>query len=183
MAIGLGYMLVQLGMHQRLTLLLGHPTYALSVVLFSMLVGSGIGAAASAHLVPDGRETRAWIAIIGVVSASLAAMAAIPFVDAIAQTAVRNVIVGGSLAIVGAVLGTAFPIGVRLAAPAGPSTVEWMWAINGAASIVGSALAALIGLAGGSRAVVATGLGCYVLAVCGGLVARSRRQKGRAVAL
>ena len=183
LAIGLGYMLVQLGMHQRLTLLLGHPTYALSVVLFSMLMGSGIGASASAYLVPDGRETRAWIAIIGVVSISLAAMAAIPFVDAIDQTLVRNLIVGGSLSIIGAVLGTAFPVGVRLAAPAGPSTVEWMWAINGAASIVGSALAALIGLAGGSRAVVATGLGCYALAVCGGLVARSRRQKRRALAL
>jgi hypothetical protein len=176
-AIGLGYMLVQLGMHQRLTLLLGHPTYALSVVLFSMLVGSGIGAAASARVVPDGRETRAWIAIIAVVGASLAAMAAIPFVDAIDETLLRNVLVGGSLAIIGAALGTAFPVGVRLAAPSGPSTVEWMWAINGAASIAGSAVAALIGLASGSRAVLATGLACYVLAAGCGLSARQLRRR------
>ena len=178
LAIGLGYMLVQLGLHQRLTLLLGHPTYALSVVLFSMLVGSGVGAAASARLVPDGREARAWIAITGVVGASLAAMAAIPLVDAIDQTILRNVIVGGSLAVIGAVLGTAFPVGVRLAAPAGPSTVEWMWAINGAASIAGSALAALIGLASGSRAVLATGLACYLVAAVCGLSAR-RLRRGR----
>ena len=171
LAIGLGYMLVQLGMHQRLTLLLGHPTYALSVVLFSMLVGSGIGATVSARVAPEGREIRAWVAIIGVVGASLAATAAIPLVDSIDQTLLRNAIVGGSLAIIGAALGTAFPVGVRLAAPAGPSTVEWMWAINGAASIAGSALAALIGLASGSRAVLATGLACYVLATGCGLSA------------
>lgn len=179
LAIGLGYMLVQLGMHQRLTLLLGHPTYALSVVLFSMLLGSGIGAAASARVVPEGRETRAWIAIISVVAASLTAMAAIPLFDAIDQTLLRNVIVGGWLAIVGAVLGTAFPVGVRLAAPAGPSTIEWMWAINGAASIVGSTLAALIGLESGSRAVLAAGLACYLLAALCGLSAR-RLRRGRA---
>jgi hypothetical protein len=108
--------------------------------------------------------------------ASLAAMAAIALVDAIDQTLLRNVIVGGWLAIVGAVLGTACPVGVRLAAPAGPSTVEWMWAINGAASVAGPTLAALIGLARGSRAVLAAGLACYLLAALCGLAARRLRQ-------
>ena len=61
-----------------------------------MLVGSGIGATVLARVAPEGREIRAWVAIIGVVGAALAATAAIPLVDAIDQTLLRNVIVDGS---------------------------------------------------------------------------------------
>ena len=41
--------------------------------------------------------------------------------------------------------------------------MQKMWAINGAASIAGSAAAAIIGLVLGSRAVLITGLGFYIL--------------------
>ena len=41
--IGLGFMLVEFSQLQRLNTFLGHPTYALAVVLFSVLLFSGIG--------------------------------------------------------------------------------------------------------------------------------------------
>src|SRR5258708_19320833 len=50
LGIGFGYILVQLGLHQRLIIIVGHPTFALSVVLFSMLLGTGIGAASASNL-------------------------------------------------------------------------------------------------------------------------------------
>lgn len=68
----------------------------------------------------------------------------------------------------GFVLGFSFPIGVRLVGPTGQWAVQKMWAVNGAASIAGSALAAFIGITFGSRAVLAAGLAAYALAVaCG----------------
>ena len=42
-AIGLGFMLIETSQMQRLILALGHPTYGLSVVLFALLLSSGIG--------------------------------------------------------------------------------------------------------------------------------------------
>src|SRR3982751_1215339 len=42
-AIGLGFMLIETSQMQRLIIALGHPTYALSVVLFGLLLSSGIG--------------------------------------------------------------------------------------------------------------------------------------------
>ena len=42
-AIGFGFMLVEISQVQRLTIFLGHPVYSLSVVLFSLLLSSGVG--------------------------------------------------------------------------------------------------------------------------------------------
>jgi hypothetical protein len=117
LAIGFGYILVQLGLHQRLTLILGHPTLALA---------------------------------------------------------------GGITGVVGFVLGFGFPLGVRLVAPAGERAVQKMWAVNGAASIAGSSLAALLGLTLGCRAVLIGGFVFYALAALCGTKAQSVVEPSRA---
>lgn len=168
LGIGLGYMLVQLGLHQRLTLLLGQPTYALSVVLFSLLLGTGLGAAAATKVAPVGNEARAWFLLLGAVAITGLLFPALPLVNALGETWLRLLFLVVLLIVLGGTLGTAFPIGVRMVAPYGPNMVQRMWAINGAASIAGSALAALIGFAAGSRAVILAGFVCYSIAVaCG----------------
>ncbi|MCA9620971.1 MAG: hypothetical protein KC731_18240, partial [Myxococcales bacterium] len=48
--LGLAFMLVELALIQRTGLLLGHPTYSVSVTLATLLVGSGTGAAYSRRL-------------------------------------------------------------------------------------------------------------------------------------
>ena len=42
-AIGLGYILVEIAFIQRFVLFLGHPTYALTVVIFLLMLSSGAG--------------------------------------------------------------------------------------------------------------------------------------------
>ena len=42
-AIGMGFMLIEISQMQRLMVFLGHPVYGLSVVLFTILLFSGIG--------------------------------------------------------------------------------------------------------------------------------------------
>ncbi len=50
LAIGAGYILIEVALIQKFVLFLGHPTYALTVVIFSMLVSSGIGSSFSGKL-------------------------------------------------------------------------------------------------------------------------------------
>ena len=57
-AIGFGFMLIEISQLQRLTIFLGHPAYSLSVVLFSLLVSSGMGSLSTARVRrPAGRAT------------------------------------------------------------------------------------------------------------------------------
>ncbi len=53
LAIGMGYILIEVALIQKFVLFLGHPTYALTVVIFSMLVSSGIGSFVSRKMVGD----------------------------------------------------------------------------------------------------------------------------------
>ncbi|MBI1785470.1 hypothetical protein HYR69_10035 [Candidatus Sumerlaeota bacterium] len=172
LGIGFGYILVQLGMHQRLILILGHPTLALSVVLFSMLLGTGLGSAASKPLFGGGNFWTAWIAILALVGALIPAMPALGFMENIDSFAGRAVATAVLMGTAGFVLGFAFPLGVRLVSPAGEWTVQKMWAINGAATIAGSSLASIIGVAFGSRAVIGAGLICYAAAASAGFMAK-----------
>ena len=41
--LGAGFMLVEVALLQRFVLLLGHPVYSLTVTLFSLLLGTGLG--------------------------------------------------------------------------------------------------------------------------------------------
>ena len=46
-AVGLGYIMVEITFIQRFVLFLGHQTYALTVVIFLMLLASGAGSLAA----------------------------------------------------------------------------------------------------------------------------------------
>ena len=54
-AIGMGFMLIEISQMQRLMVFLGHPVYGLSVVLFTILLFSGIGSATVGARVPRPR--------------------------------------------------------------------------------------------------------------------------------
>jgi hypothetical protein len=175
LGIGFGYILVQLGLHQRLIVELGHPTRALAVVLLSMLWGTGLGSWASSWLFPSRRSfPAAWGAILAVLGAVVSCFRHLGGLGDLSSPWHRDLagalVVGG----VGFVLGFGFPLGLRLVAELPASTVPKLWALNGAASITASAAAALLGLSLGSRWVVAAGLGCYaVVAIAGVLAARA----------
>ncbi len=165
---GVGYILVQLGFLQRLILVLGHPITAFSVVLFAMLLGTGLGSALSARLFPDARVGRAFLAILAVLAVLAAGARSFSLIENVASTAGRGAIAGTIVGLAGLVLGFAFPIGVRIVAPTGERAVQTMWALNGAATIAGSALAALLGLTLGSQALFVAGGACYVVVALAG---------------
>jgi hypothetical protein len=166
--IGLGYMAVQLALLQRLSIVIGHPVTCLALVLASMLLGTGLGSALAGHE----RLRSVPSVVLGIPVASVALLAA-AFGQVGLLGHLPSVLWAGLLSgIVGVTLGVALPTGIRAFASNGAAVAE-AWALNGAFSVLGSALAALGGLVIGSRGLLIASLPCYVLALV--LLAASRR--------
>ena len=173
-AVGLGYILVEIAFIQRFVLFLGHPTYALTVVIFLLMLSSGAGSLFSRRWLP--RTELAWMPLLLVIIALLANVFLLPrglaawvglgFAD-------RLAICGILLIPLGFVMGMPFPTGLRALAtvsiPELPNrddnAVEWAWAMNAAASVLGSVLAMMIAIQFGLTVTLACGLVAYVLAL------------------
>jgi hypothetical protein len=166
-AIGLGFMLIEIALMQRLILLLGHPTYGLSVVLFSLLLGGGAGSWLTRNVTvesaPDAARRRllALVAVLAVIG--LATPFAIASLESQA-TIIRAVTAGVVLFLAGLLMGQAFPLGMRLAARHQAHTL-WFWGVNGAMSVSASVLAIVIALSWSISAAFWTGAAAYGLAL------------------
>jgi hypothetical protein len=168
-AIGVGFLLFEIALIQRFTLFLGFPTYSLSVVLFALLVFTGLGSLASGRV----RLTRTLTAACLLIA--LAAFALQPLLAALIELpfAARVAVTIALIAPPALLLGTAMPIGLaRLHA----SAIPWAWAINGVSSVLASVLAVAVAITWGFRAVTLLALACYLVALAQAL--RWRRPRG-----
>jgi hypothetical protein len=166
-AIGLGFMFVEMSSMQRLMVLLGHPTYALSVVLFTLLVGTGIGSALSPR-VATGRQLtphRALGVLVAVLTVFGLAVPALVHALAPATNPVRIAASMVSLFGLGLLMGLPFPLGMRAAAARAPGLMPWLWGLNGAASVLCTVVAAAISLHFGIGATLWCGVACYGVAL------------------
>jgi len=173
-AIGLGFMLVEISQVQRLAIFLGHPVYSLSVVLFSLLLSSGIGSLASARMRDRPQSSTRVLLLLVVVLVAFGGITplVIRYFDA-ASIATRIAVSVGILLPIGFFMGMAFPIGMRRALLEAPSIAPWLWGVNGAASVCASVLVVVIALGAGISAAFWVGAGCYSIAFAA--VARSPR--------
>jgi hypothetical protein len=173
-AIGLGYILVEITFIQRFVLFLGHPTYALTVVVFLMLLSSGAGSVASRRCIAKPRQV--WVPLALILCALLLYVAGLPavlnrFVGAsfMAKLAVSAIL----LVPPGFIMGMPFPSGLRRLAetrtPSGNS-IEWAWAMNAAASVLGSVLAIVVAIQYGLNVT----LGCAAAAYLAALLLRGK---------
>ncbi len=166
LAIGMGYILIEVAMIQKFVLFLGHPTYALTVVIFSMLVSSGLGSYASRKLIggEPGRLIKA-LAAVAVLVALLAAIVqpvlsggvGLPFPVKVIATVLM-------LAPAGFAMGLPFPTGLRMLERAHQPSVRWAWSLNAAASVLGSVGALVLALYLGIVQTLLIGGGLYLLA-------------------
>ncbi len=173
-AVGLGYILVEIAFIQRFVLFLGHPTYALTVVIFLLMLSSGVGSLLSRRWLS--RTGLVWMPLVLVIVALLADVFFLPRVLAAwmgLRFAYRMMISGMLLAPLGLVMGMPFPAGLRALATnsahdqatGGSNAVEWAWAMNAAASVLGSVLAMVIAIQFGLTATLACGVAAYLLAL------------------
>jgi spermidine synthase len=176
-AIGLGYILVEIAFIQRFVLFLGHPTYALTVVIFLLMLSSGAGSLFSRRWLP--RTDMAWMPITLVIAALLLDVFLLPnWLEAWVGFGLysRMGVSALLLAPLGFVMGMPFPTGLRAlvtgpivdipsAATAEDNAVEWAWAMNAAASVLGSVLAMVIAIQFGLTVTLACGVVAYLLAL------------------
>ena len=137
--IGCGYLLIEVALIQKFVLFLGHPTYALTVVIFSMLLSSGLGSYWSGRLID--REGRL-IKVLGcvalcaalwawILSALLPAAVGLPLLLKMAITVLL-------IAPLGFMMGMPFPAGLQRLEEWHAPAVRWAWSLNAAASVLGS---------------------------------------------
>src|SRR5216683_5481271 len=176
-AVGLGYILVEIAFIQRFVLFLGHPTYALTVVIFLLMLSSGAGSLVSRRWLS--RTATAWMPLLLVIVALTADVFLLPQVLTAwvgLRFKYRLVVSALLLAPLGFVMGMPFPTGLR-ALSAGPvldvsmvstgkdNAVEWAWAMNAAASVLGSVLAMVIAIQFGLNVTLASGAAAYLFAL------------------
>jgi hypothetical protein len=138
--IGAGYILVEVALIQKFVLFLGHPTYALWVVIFSMLLSSGIGSYFSRKIIGE-LDSHLMMVLAGVaavvtvlaasVGAVLTSLVSLPVELKIPLSVLM-------IAPAGFLMGMPFPVGLaRLEAWHKPA-LRWAWSLNAASSVLGS---------------------------------------------
>lgn len=166
-AIGLGFMMVEISQMQRLIIFLGHPTYGLSVVLFSLLLSSGAGSGFTKRIMkPESNTPPAlflFLLLIVIFGFGLFTPYSIHLFEG-SETSIRILVAVGLLMPVGFFMGMPFPIGMRLATAQLPLVTPWLWGINGAISVCASVFAMIIALSDGISTAFWVGAASYGIA-------------------
>ncbi|MEW5941364.1 MAG: hypothetical protein AB1750_16995, partial [Chloroflexota bacterium] len=184
--LGLAFLFVEIPLLQRFILYLGNPAYAFTAVLFSLLFFSGLGSRLSDRL--PLRLSLAILVILILITPLLlprlfAWTLGLPLTIRLGLTTI-------ALSPLGLLMGIPFPAGIRSMKQEqvqGPEneaqegrilsrgqeqakrqeneaqggSVAWVWAVNGAASVVASILSALLALTFGFNWVLRIGALCY----------------------
>ncbi len=176
LCLGAGYILIQVALIQKFVLLLGHPTYALTVIVFSMLVASGAGSFFSNRVIA-GDDSRLMRVLAGVaVFVALLAFGTPALVAGAASWPLPAKISITALAIAPAafLMGMPFPSGLRRLEKLHSPSVRWAWSLNAAASVLGSGGAIILAIYTGLRATLLFGGALYLAALLVIVVTRAR---------
>jgi hypothetical protein len=165
-AIGVGFMLIQIALLQRFSIYLGHPTYSLAIILFSMILFAGAGSLLSDRLTLD--RVR-WIVGIPVMVAAAVVLVRLDLGFITASTTHlgivwRSGVVLLHMAPLSMLLGCCFPLGMRLVGRLSPEATAWMWGVNGAAGVLASIGAVAISMWLGIYVNLLTAAALYALA-------------------
>lgn len=165
--IGVGFMAVEIALLQRMSVFLGHPTYSLSISLFTLILASGAGSALSDRLVLDSpRKFLVWGVVTSLYLLSMrfwlpGALLAFESAPLLLRGAVCMAIISPA----GLLMGFAFPAGMRLVSAVDRRPTPWFWGINGAAGVLASVLAVTTSIALGIGTTLAIGAVCYLLLI------------------
>lgn len=164
--IGMGFMMVEIPFIQRFSVYLGHPTYSIAVILFSMVLFTGFGSFLSDRLPVE--RNRAWLIVV---PATICLMligivfSIQPVIDHTISMGLfaRGAITVGLAAPLGVALGFCFPIGLRLVARISNDGAPWMWGVNGACGVLASVLAVATSMWAGIHASLYVAVALYAL--------------------
>ena len=179
--IGTGFMFAEISLLQYFGVFLGHPIYAMSVCLFSLILSAGLGSLASDLLALNtAPRITVWAALVS--GYLFAAQAMLPGIFAAMSSGGVTARIAVALAVLmpaGFLMGFAFPTGMKMVDAISREPAAWFWGINGATGVLASTLAVMIGIAMGINVTMMLAGACYLLLIPAAL-ALLRRAANRA---
>jgi hypothetical protein len=170
--IGVGFMMIEIALLQRMSVFLGHPVYALSVVLFSLILWTGFGSMASERM----RLAGAGMIVVWSVASSSYSFALPLWLPALlvdldgADLLVRAGLCVLIVAPAGFLMGFGFPTGMRLVSAISTGPTPWFWGINGAAGVLAASVAVVTSIAFSIDTTLRIGASCYLLIAAPGVL-------------
>lgn len=160
-ALGFGFILIEIALMQKFTLLLGSPIHAISVTLAALLGAGGIGSALAERL--RGRVGTLSIVVAAIVLLFAASAPALTAAALPAPFGVRAAVCAAALSPIGLCLGMFFPTGLALVGARHEAAVVWAWGINSGFTVLGSTVAIVMAQFLGFNAVLGIAAGVYLL--------------------
>lgn len=166
-ALGMGFILIELALLQKLILLLGNPTTTFAILLFTLLISSGSGSLLSSRIIRSGTKNLILI-IAGIVAlGTIYVILLQPMIYSVIGEPfeVKAAVSIAILAPIGLLMGMPLPTGMRLLKTHRPEYIPWMWAVNGAFSVLGAVLAVILGIMYGATVAMMLGISVYLIAI------------------
>jgi predicted membrane-bound spermidine synthase len=164
-ALGLGYMFVEIILIQRFILYFGHPVYAISAVISTMMIASGAGSLLSGKFSDPARISGLSAIAIGFILFIYGL-----FLTPILTFTIENhfiikfIIALILIAVPSFFMGMPFPSGIRILHNSDSKQIPWAWGINGCLSVIATSLATLVAVESGFRLVIWSAMGLYLVA-------------------
>jgi hypothetical protein len=170
--IGAGFMCSEMGLLQRLSVFLGHPIYALSIVLSSLILTTGVGSLLSDKFPLDTRPRFVLWALLaaGYLAALPGWLPATLHAFESATLLMRAPLCVAVIAPAGLLMGFGFPTGMRFISAVDRRPTPWFWGVNGAAGVLASSTAVGVSIAFGIYVTFLISACCYALLIPAGLL-------------
>lgn len=179
-ALGFGFIFLEISLLQKFTLLLGHPTVTLSVILFSLLISSGVGSYLSGKIKEENIFNALKMIFPMIFAIALTYSVLFPqLIDYVLPLPkpTRILMTWTLIFPLGFLLGMPFPLGLRVIKSRFNESVSLMWGLNGMISVLGSILATVLGLGLGFNRVILLGGLWYVMALVSSTIWRRKLTK------
>jgi hypothetical protein len=169
----MGFMLIEISQMQRLMVFLGHPVYGLSVVLFTILLFSGIGSVTVGARFP--RQGVIIARVVALLTTLVAAGVLTPLLTTWARSEATDIRILLSVLLLAPpafCMGMMFPLGLSIWRRHS-ELLPFFWSANGITSMFASVLGMALSIEFGIARTYALGVGFYV--ICAVMIALSRQ--------
>lgn len=160
----IAYLAIEMALLQRFGLFLGHPNYALSVVLAGLLFSTGIGAFLSTRLslCLHGPRSIAYVLAAVVLAECQWAFPAL-YDSSIESFLVRTSVVLLLIAPLGILMGAFVPLALDGLKRTAPALVPWAWGVNGIFSVLAPILSIAFSITWGIDALLLASIPLYLV--------------------
>ncbi len=165
--IGMAFIIVEIILIKIFQLYLGNPAYSISVIIFSLLISSGIGSLLSGKINQVfKRNTILFVTVFLVALISLYALFLFKIIYSLIHFGliIRLFISLVLISIPGIPMGIYFPIGLKRLGKENKTMIGWAWGANAFATVLGSIITVIVAINWNFTIVLLLAAACYLIA-------------------